>query len=303
MMLLFLRVLAACLASRGAGARCVVYLHQNKAGGTSIKNILRDRLRPRATWTRCSFEDYDENRCAPPRGYRDGDSERDLVVAGDAVMGLRGEGGWLAGGAAPRRGCAFFTLFRDPFARLVSSWHFCRASRSDALCGSSALDARNATLPKWAEHWSAFGVTQLALTPGGRRRRRLRDTAYDDDDEGGALTRPSTWVRLREGTSAADRLSAARRFAASLDDIFDVVGILEDPASTAAAFDARVPLGGGGTWAAALSEVRNRGTTDAAAVAASRSDPAMRRLLEGDVLLYGAARRSLARALKKGARF
>ena len=121
--------------------------------------------------------------------------------------------GWLGSVRGGSR-CRAFTLFREPTARLVSAWGFCKRARSDELCGTKALDARNATLRQWARHWRHFATTQLDLAPGRRPDRRRLEAAYDDDDEGAAFRTDAVWVARRDARGDAANDAAAARLAA-----------------------------------------------------------------------------------------
>ena len=67
-----------------------------------------------------------------------------------------------------RERCAWLSSFREPYDRLVSSLLYCRlndVTRSDPLCGTEFLDARNATIRSWAKHWGNYLMRDLLLFP------------------------------------------------------------------------------------------------------------------------------------------
>merc|ERR1719387_1922018 len=60
--------------------------------------------------------------------------------------------------------CHSFTLFREPIARLVSAYFYCRGfGHGDQLCASDQLNAREATIEQFADHWGNYLFRQLLL--------------------------------------------------------------------------------------------------------------------------------------------
>ena len=86
----------------GDPAGCLVYLHQNKAGGTTMKAVLREKLRPplagarRGRFGQCAYGEYRTNGCWPPKYWSGAGGVERWLFYGDAVMGMLGAG-WLQG--------------------------------------------------------------------------------------------------------------------------------------------------------------------------------------------------------------
>ena len=57
--------------------------------------------------------------------------------------------------------CSYFIVLRDPVARIVSSYFYCKREPDDMLCASPQLDARNASLREWAVHQRSFLLVSL----------------------------------------------------------------------------------------------------------------------------------------------
>lgn len=238
--------------------RCVVFVHINKSGGQTIKAVLHQHLvgmSRRVAY--CTEREYAVDRCQSLRlagrgSLRVGKATEGWVVIGDSTMALFKSLG------PPR--CTWLALFREPASRLVSAWHYCMRSRSDHLCGSSVLDARDATLQSWARHQRGFVFLRLAIsakalplvhvpaTPPSKHR-------YDDDDVEWKSTVP-TWIRHQRAVLRRQALQDPMLVKITSDlaagRLIQAVGVLERPIETARLFDAVLPLAGGLTWAKAL---------------------------------------------------
>lgn len=59
--------------------------------------------------------------------------------------------------------CPWLTMFREPVSRLVSALYYCKDQGGDPLCASQRLDATNATIEQWADHWGNFLFRELLL--------------------------------------------------------------------------------------------------------------------------------------------
>ena len=133
-----------CAASgvRGDTPRCVVFLHQEKSGGHSMKTLLAKALRPTHRQVLCNSREWAKNRCANKTNFERG--ERVLINSAFTL----GAPDFLAGN------CTWVTMAREPLARVVSAFFYCTYKNPfDQLC------VRNSTLmPKRRNH------TQETLT-------------------------------------------------------------------------------------------------------------------------------------------
>ena len=54
--------------------------------------------------------------------------------------------------------CQWFTMFRDPIARVVSAYFYCKHAPIDPLCATSIMRANKVDLLTFAQHWGNFGL-------------------------------------------------------------------------------------------------------------------------------------------------
>lgn len=288
---------------RGCAAteRCVVMVHLNKCGGQTVKTVLfRHVAGPKSRRVAfCTEREYAQDACARPRGYYNTGGPQDWLFVGDSTMALAS---WLG-----PYSCAWISVFREPAARLVSALHYCRRSRSDHLCGTSVLDARDASLEAWARHQRGFVFLRLALAhrpPKAAVAASLTRT-YDDDDLEWTRQVP-TWVRHQRAVlhtrSADDPLLARVAEDLSTGRLIQAVGVLERPLETAAVFDAVLPLGGGLTWRRAFESHHVNARVSAARdadpeVERARRDHNITQHLDYDCHIFAAAEAALVARL------
>ena len=262
---------------------CSVFVHINKSGGSTVKAIMLKYLVRRRRVGLCSEPELVANGCHPPRGFV-GSRVDCWHFIGDSTSVLRS---WI-----PH--CAYVTMFRRPETRLVSAYHYCKRTRSDHLCGTVRLDARNATLQQWAQHQRGFVYLRLALGSKMPHHRRLDD--HDDDDDSSHVV--PTWIRLQGSlkSDATDDVAFAKVVRTLRDGIlFDAVGILENLKDTARAFDAVVPLRHPMTWRQAFQLYHVNDGSRRRSDRAIADDPAIHAALDYDYPLYHAAEVALQR--------
>ncbi|XP_033097031.1 uncharacterized protein LOC117101216 isoform X2 [Anneissia japonica] len=131
----------------------IIYLHHNKAAGTTTKKCMLKvipksgkKLGPvLSSSTRLTV-----SRRMSTASYRDSYS----VFMGGYAFGLCDE---------ILKPCSYFTVFRDPYHRSISSFSYCRRARSDQLC--RAQSPWKVTLKEWAIHQGSFLFRQLLFHP------------------------------------------------------------------------------------------------------------------------------------------
>ena len=220
-----------CAASgvRGDTPRCVVFLHQEKSGGHSMKMLLTKALRPTHRHVLCNSQEWAKNRCADTTNVERG--ERVLIESAFVL----GAPGLLAGN------CTWVTMAREPLARVVSAFFYCtyqspfdqlcvrnsthtpkrRNHTQETLTDAAALDARFSEFRAFADAWRE------------KLRLQLRMPAFANDtlfkrvhmQLKGSKERPPIW-QLAKNALAGDAEPVGATIAAA-ERRFAVVGLVE----------------------------------------------------------------------------
>ncbi|XP_072033748.1 uncharacterized protein [Amphiura filiformis] len=132
----------------------IVYLHHNKAAGTTTKNCLISLAT--STKRRIGTLLSSQGRTALDRSWK---SQPNRLKAHIYM------GGYAFGvcNYLTYKPCSYFTILRDPYERLISSYSYCRRARRDQIC--SALGANNVSIREWALHQGSFFFQQLLFDP------------------------------------------------------------------------------------------------------------------------------------------
>lgn len=133
-------------------AKCWIFTHLQKSGGTTVKRIIGEREGE-------SFAIYDTWQwllgSAVAKKYAEAlRTHESEVIAGGYAEALRPYVG---------NECRWFTMFRHPISRLVSAYYYCHGRPQDPLCGHKIVEAKDITLVEFARHWGNFAVRQFAL--------------------------------------------------------------------------------------------------------------------------------------------
>lgn len=155
--------------------RRAIFLHQNKAGGATVRNLLMNHS-ARHNLTLGISDGWDWSQWLQRRPERRvlawsksmpgkyffiarPPDELPPIFMGDSVLGSP----QLSSHCGLRGNCTLVTMFRDPVDRLVSSYMYCRNPDvpGDVLCLTHVCNARRHSLAEWAEHWGRFGLWQL----------------------------------------------------------------------------------------------------------------------------------------------
>ena len=136
--------------------KCWVFMHLQKCGGSTVKEILHD------SWGHRFFI-YDSER------WKLGDDF--LHTFGNKLTAGK-QWNVMTGGytEALRRSsgvdekCRWFTLFRHPISRMVSAYYYCKELPGDVACASQVVKARDVDLTTFAKHWGNFAMRQFALS-------------------------------------------------------------------------------------------------------------------------------------------
>ncbi|CAM9419432.1 unnamed protein product [Laminaria digitata] len=131
-------------------------MHLQKAGGSTVKGILKDSWGPK-------FTIYDSAQWMAGDGYlqqfggnlTSGDQWN--VVAGGYTDALRRS-------SVVEKNCQWFTMFRHPISRMVSAYYYCKRAPKDKACASEVVNANDVDLVAFAKHWGNFAMRQFALS-------------------------------------------------------------------------------------------------------------------------------------------
>lgn len=210
----FLKDANACV--HAASNKPVIFLHQNKAAGSSIKCMLRDHFPENYV---CSEDSFAANKCAIQK------DKHVQAAMGGYVMG--GGAALLSNlGCSTLKQCHSFTFFREPIARLVSAYVYCKGhGHDDQLCASNHLNARTATIEQFADHWGNYLFRQLLLV--GEEADRVQALFFDVGH-----SKTPTWYTQKQQLAGYDTLSQGNRslhvFIDAMPRLFSMIGLVEN---------------------------------------------------------------------------
>ena len=199
-----------------------VYIHHQKAGGTTMRKCLRDLLgSPDRLLTQTGTDIrgsrllgsvHTDSRLYWQCKLTRAQSLTYSFIEGPNTMGMCDD---VTEKAWP---CSYFIVLRDPVARIVSSYFYCKREPDDMLCASPQLDARNASLREWAVHQRSFLLVQLAF-----------NVRYCNLSRVDQWAKEPCWFRQRALMERdAFRLNEFARFIVDdLSNRFAVIGLLE----------------------------------------------------------------------------
>ncbi|XP_002740263.1 uncharacterized protein LOC100374895 [Saccoglossus kowalevskii] len=210
----------------------IVFVHNQKSGGTSIKECI-DKIT-----TRMSFPSYvgiyDDIR--PKRTISDMIGRVETMAKSNHPKMPKffvSENTFGLCDVLDDRPCSYFTLMRDPYDRIVSSYQFCKYQLDDPLC--CATDARFLSIKEWALHQGSYFFRQLQFntidicSPEAYReliRPRMDRVNYKGRD----ANKPPCWYKhkvLLESMDEADQKIILEYILANLETWFSVVGVTE----------------------------------------------------------------------------
>ena len=149
----------------------VVFMHVNKAGGTTIKKAIDRRLEQRrreaggaAPRAKAGTVESGRVHCFTKNAYR-WRAEKALMGEVQAADGVIVDGDYCMGVCdlvTSARPCTYVTMLREPRERTASSYLYCQRKPDDQLCATHLLDARNASFEQWVPHQGNY-MTQMLL--------------------------------------------------------------------------------------------------------------------------------------------
>ena len=203
-------------------------------------------------------------------------------------------------------------MYDSPIPRLVSAYFFCQKSPGDQLCASGVLDVKSTDFRSFAQHWSNFGLRQLAQAFVLQDDVLKSDLASDSCTSDNSRRCPG-WFKIKEyfekllpttgyregegqalGTQGLDDLGmyhVLRPVESMLGANYTAVGILEEWDTTMALYTKALQLPNW-DWEAEFNEkgarnVNNDSRTEADQVLHQAwADPEVREIIWLDILLY-----------------
>ncbi|XP_070581510.1 uncharacterized protein [Ptychodera flava] len=129
----------------------IVFVHIPKSAGTTtlecLRNVAEQRKleKPQNVWFRNYLSIFNS--------LKSGKHHRSRAYLGVFALGVCD---------FVDQPCSYFTVFRDPIERTISSYMYCK-KRRDKIC--HAADARNMTVKQWALHQGSVVFYQLLHNP------------------------------------------------------------------------------------------------------------------------------------------
>ncbi|CAM9139839.1 unnamed protein product [Ascophyllum nodosum] len=197
-----------------------------------------------------------------------------------------------APGGSERGTCAWFTVFRNPVARLISAFDHCQKAPQDPLCGS----AETTDLESFAEYWGNFGLRQFALASVSST-----DVKEWAAHLGAPRGRSSTWYLVKKYLSRSHEKGIVddgvlegvlEQVKETLTTGYDAIGIAEELDATMNLFDKVLSMPGV-EWATSFRDHRavsareiDIDAVEEERVEAALANPRIKVALKLDILLY-----------------
>ena len=278
--------------SEDATDQCWVYTHLNKAGGSTVKKMLKNHWGPRyytysgGIWK--MGNDYSQT-IAEKLAH----GEEWNVIAGGYVESLRRM-------SSVGSKCRWFTVFRHPITRMVSAYQYCRKTPWDQLCADHVLDARDVDLATFAKHWGNYAMRQFVLSFVSIDD-VMKYAHADADDEAGKDPPGWYWVRMyledqtqdlnNEDIPETGMYAMLQPVQDLLRDHYSAVGILEEYNATLSLFNNALEMPGV-DWHGLFASVGQVRVNDkhrdekAALLAEAWTSAEIKKYMQLDLLLY-----------------
>ncbi|KAJ8049195.1 hypothetical protein HOLleu_01821 [Holothuria leucospilota] len=138
----------------------IAFLHHNKAAGSSVKLCLLSMTR------RGVIKDHYSSCVVSSKKI----SSTEIKVFQKYAVFVGGYTFWLCE-QFESRNCSYFTIMRNPYDRILSSYFYCQNQPWDQLCGP--LQTGNFTIQEWALYQGSYFFNQLLMN---------RDYCQPNDD-------------------------------------------------------------------------------------------------------------------------
>ncbi|XP_077978019.1 uncharacterized protein LOC144433574 [Glandiceps talaboti] len=211
--------------SRSYRNHSIVFLHNHKSGGTTMKICLQRIIQAKSLAPYYGL--WDTNVAKAIETARVLEKKSRLYVTPYA-FGICDE--------LDDPYCAYFTVLRDPYERVVSSYEYCKRSRPDPHCAAS--NARKLTLKEWAVHQGSYFFRQLQFNPSDicsdltRRKKVVKLMKEDNYYIGRKRNHPPCWFRhkllLDNLLTKSEKRVLLQFMLDNLDKWFTVIGITDE---------------------------------------------------------------------------
>ncbi len=205
----------------------VVFLHQHRAAGSPVSQCLSGmsktkNLAKAPPWNSDSRSMWDA-KMADKFSF---ERERVKLHMGQYSFGMCNQ--------YKQSPCSYFTLFRDPMERAISSYHYCNSTGRtlrDEMC--LMLDASQVTLREWILHHGSLLFQQLLFTPQSCN--SFPSTSqFSPDGSTSKFGDSSNWPCWFKHRHQLGQLTATQQshvldyILNNLENWFSVVGLVED---------------------------------------------------------------------------
>lgn len=264
---------------------CWIYMHMDKSGTNFVRNVITEQ------WQR------DQRNFDSVQWRRGDDYAADVMtntrwrlLHGGCVEALRryevDREKASETGLKQKNSCAWFTVFRNPVARMISAFDHCQKAPRDPLCGPvQATD-----LEHFAEYWGNFCLRQFAMGLV-----LWSDVKGWAARPGGPRDRSSTWHMLKQyfnRQSSGGEISEEMLLEPTkqiLSTAYTAIGIEEDMKATMTLFNKVLGMPDV-DWVGSLRD-HSAGKQDGDVVEAGRvelalANPRIVDALKLDILLY-----------------
>ncbi|XP_071508043.1 uncharacterized protein [Diadema antillarum] len=202
----------------------LVYSHLNKAAGTTTKRCLR-MISSKTVRSLGPVMDSSGRSNMQVRLARD--KNRYKILMGGYAFGICD--------FMTNSTCSYFTILRDPYERVISSYTYCRRAGMDQTC--RALGPWDASLKEWAIHQGSYFFRQLLLKPwfctaNSRGNARYGDLSGVPHSPGASFNSAPCWFKekviLKQSLSESDMDLLLRYSVGHLEDWFSMIGITDE---------------------------------------------------------------------------
>ena len=204
----------------------MIFLHHNKAGGSTMKFILKSIAQTSSLrHILITKSNADVVQQMTDKG-RNNNSQQ-TIYYGDHAFGS-------CDFLPPNRSCSYFTMIRNPYSRIISAYFYCQKAH-DELCGN--VDTNTISIETWAQLQGSYFFRQLLNHPA-MCSDAFEGYAKDFQDRTSSVFHHRFGnigsCKFREQSYLQQRLTILERrklldyCLSNLENLFAVIGLLEE---------------------------------------------------------------------------